>query len=358
MKKVLLGTSALVAASVIATGAAKAEVSLNMWSYTAYGFAIDGDDQASDPGLVSYQNANIDFKGTTELDNGMTVSMVVDMYAHGGSSSVDEMRVAISDDWGTIDIGNNDSAADLMNGVQWVTGNGVNSGTWTGYAAQITDSVAFMRTASSFTGDAQGIRYFTPTMNGFRAAVSYQGDSSDAAFSNIDSAAGNYNNVVSVGVEYSGDMDGVGISLNAGADHALSYTHVTATSAGADDEATQYFLRGGISTGGFFVGAAYAQMDFNTSSTAKRDRWTFAATASYSTGPHTIGIEYATAEQDTTINTAGDDQEAEGFLIGYNNNLGNGVYWDARYVMIENDESGTANDADISVFETGLGVSF
>ena len=358
MKKVLLGTSALVAASVIATGAAKAEVSLGMWSYQSYGFAIDGDDQASDPGLVAYQNANVDFRGSTELDNGMTVGMTIDMYAHTGSTSIDEARVSISDDWGTIDLGGNDSAADLMNGTHWVTGNGVNSGTWTGYAAQITDSTAFMKTASSFTGDAQGIRYFTPTMNGFRAAVSYQGDSSDANFSNIDSAAGNYNNVVSVGVEYSGDMDGVGIAFNAGADHALSYTHINTTSAGADDEATQYFVRGSVSTGGFFLGAAYSTVDFNTSSTAKVDAWTFAATASYSTGPHTIGIEYATAEKDTTITTSGDDQEGTGFLIGYNNNLGNGVYWDARYAMLENDETGTANDADISVFETGLGVSF
>lgn len=358
MKKVLLGTSALVAASVIATGAAKAEVSLNMWSYTGYGFAIDGDDQASDPGLVSYQNANVDFRGSTELDNGMTVGMTVDMFAYNGATAIDETRVSVSDDWGTIDIGGNDSAADLMNGVHWVTGNGVNSGTYSAYAAQITDSTAYMKTASSFSGDAQGIRYFTPIMNGLRGAVSYQGDSSDANWSNIDSAAGNYNNVVSVSVEYSGDMDGVGLSFNAGVDHAMSFTHVATTSAGADDDASQYFVRGGVSTGGFFVGAAYATADFNTSSTAKVDAWTFAATASYSTGPHTIGLEYVTAEKDLTRNTAGDDQEGQSFLIGYNNNLGNGVYWDARYAMLEQDESGTANDADISVFETGLGVSF
>lgn len=358
MKKVLLGTTALVAASALAVDSAKAEVSLNMWSYTGYGFAIDSDDQASDPGLVSYQNANVDFRGTTELDNGMTVGMVVDMYAYSGGTAIDEMRVAISDDWGTIDIGGNDSAADLHNGVQWVTANGLSSGTWSGYAANAADSVGFMRNASSFTGDAQGIRYFTPTMNGLQVGVSYQGDSSDGNWGNIDSADENFNNTVSGSVKYSGDMDGVAIGFNAGVDHALSVTHTSASPAAQDDTATQYFLRASVSSGGFTVGANYADFSYDQSATSMVDRWTFSAMASYSTGPHTIGVEYATAESDPGT-AANDETEADGFLIGYNNSLGNGVYWDARIAVLDFDRAGgTTGDADISVFETGLGVSF
>jgi len=358
MKKVLLGTTALVAASAMTVDTAKAEIGLSMWAYQSFGLAIDSDNQTSDTGLVSYQNGNIDFKASGELDNGMTTGMSVDMVTANGSGAIDELKFSLSDDWGSIILGNDDSAADLVNGVYWVTGNGVNSGVWGAYTANTVAN--YMYTASSSTGDAAGIRYFTPSMSGFRLGVSYQPGSDDGGDSSITSAQV-FENVLSVGAEYKGDMDGVGIGLSAGVDHTAnlrtSQTASTAT-AGADDSTNQWFARGSVSTGGFMVGLAYAAEDYDLGANLKQDRWTFAATASYSTGPHTIGIEYATAELDTTKTTANDTTEGNAYLIGYNNSLGGGVYWDARLAVMDHDASGTANDADIMVFETGVGMSF
>lgn len=355
MKKVLLGTTALVAASAMTVDAAKAEVGVSMWAYQAFGLAIDTDEQANDTGLHSYQNSNIDFKASGELDNGMTTGMTIDVSARGGSIGTDEMRFSLSDDWGTVILGSDDSAADLMNGVHWVTGNGANSGVWSTYGSAV--SIA---TASSFSGDAVGIRYFTPTMNGFRVGVSYQPGSDDNNYSSVNTGSGDvFENVVSAGAQYSGDMDGIGLAFNVGVDHSANYKEDTAASnAGTDDDASRYFVRGSITTGGFLVGAAYAANDYNKSSTAKADDVNYAVTASYSTGPHTIGVEWAYSEEDATVTTSGDDTESTAYVVGYNNSLGGGVYWDARIAVLEYDASGTANDEDITVFETGVGISF
>lgn len=358
MKKVLLGTTALVAASAMTVDAAKAEVGVSMWAYQSFGLALDSDDQATDSGLVSYQNANIDFKASGELDNGMTTGMTVDMVTANGSGAIDEMRFSLSDDWGTIILGTDDSAADLVNGVYWVTGNGVNSGVWGAYTANTVAN--YMYTAASSSGDAAGIRYFTPSMNGFRVGVSYQAGSDDTGDSAITSTAA-FENVFSVGAEYKGDMDGVSIGLSAGVDHTANYDagSDSANNDGtADDSVNQWFARGMVSTGGFMVGLAYAAEDYDLGNNVIQDRWTMAATASYSTGPHTIGIEYAVAELDTTKTTASDETEGTAYLIGYNNSLGGGVYWDARIAVMDHDANGTANDAEITVFETGVGISF
>lgn len=358
MKKVLLGTTALVAASALAVDAAKAEVGVSMWAYQSFGIALDTDNQAVDTGLVSYQNANVDFKASGELDNGMSVGMTIDMAATGGSNgTIDEMRFSLSDDWGVIILGSDDSAADLMNGSYWVTGNGLNGGVWSAYGS--TFSAA---TDGSVSSDATGIRYFTPTMSGFRVGVSYQPGSDDANNSTVTGSGSQvFENVFSAGAEYKGDMDGVGIGLAAGVDHIANFKRgdqTAAAAAGGDDSFNDVFVRGSVSTGGFMVGLAYNTIDYDTSNTAKVDEYTLAATVSYSTGPHTVGFEYLYSEADTTKTTANDDVEENGYLIGYNNSLGGGVYWDARLAILDYDASGTANDDEIMAFETGVGISF
>lgn len=355
MKKILLGTTALVAATVVSAGVAKAEISMNMWAYQGFGVAIEADDATSeDAGAVSYQNSNINFVGSNTLENGMTVGMTIDMYSYAGATAIDEMRFSLTDDWGTLDLGGNDTVMDIMSHAgHWVTANGVASGTYSAYAANYTDSLAYGATQKSLVGDAAGIRYFSPVMNGVRVGVSYMPDG-DNNWSSNNQTDNSYSNIVSGALEYNGDMDGVSLGLSAGIERAT----LQSEGDGGDDDAIYWSVGGEIGTGGFSLGLGYAAADFKTSSTTQVDAWTFAATGSYSTGAHTIGLEYMMSEKTPTI--GGSDTEQTGYLIGYNYAVGSGVYMDARIAVLDTDgpTAGNSDDADATIFETGIGVSF
>jgi len=354
MKKVLLGTTALVAASALSVGAANAEMSVNGNAYQSFGFALDSGDQASDPGAYNYQDADIQFRGNATTDSGLDVQVRFDISAEDtGNIASDEMYIQLTDDWGTLNVGSNDSAMDMMvGGAAWATYNGIDSGTWRGYT-HAGDSIY---TTASFTGDAAGISYFTPTMNGLGIGVSYQGRTGTDA-NRAANEGGNFHNNLSLGVKYSGDMDGVGLTLAAGVDHSANTTYDNG-GAGGDDSRTDFRAHADVSTGGFTLSGSFNQVDYDTSTTAKVDNQTFTLSGVYATGPHSIGLEYGYSEQDTTITTSGDDTEYTGYQIGYLNNLGGGLIWDARIAYFDTDTGTASTSFDVTVFETGIGIYF
>jgi hypothetical protein len=337
---------------------AKAEIAMSGGAYQAFGIHIDTDDSATDTGLVSYQDSYVDLTGSGETDGGLSTGFTVSLDTLGDSSvNVGEMRFSLSDDWGVIVLGTDDSASDLVSSAPWTaTGNGANSGAWTGFGYN--GSIA---TAAGYSGDAAGIRYFTPSMNGFGIGVSYQPSS---AAGNNSSVVGSdtevHENVVSLGLEYNGDMDGVAIRVHGGVDHTMNYKQtISVSDAGTDDTYSRYQAGFSVAMGGFTVGAIYQGEDNNTSATAKVEDDNYALYAQYSTGPHTIGLEYGYSESDDTRTVGGDDIEDTAIALAYVNSLGGGVSWDAVLAVLDRDDSGdTSADQDMTVFQTGIGISF
>jgi|SaaInl7_150m_RNA_FD_contig_21_289847_length_1248_multi_58_in_0_out_0_1 outer membrane protein OmpU len=365
MKKILLSTTALVAATAVSAGVAKAEMSMNGWMYQGFGAAISADKGAADDGgLHSYQNAQLNFVASTEMDSGMTMSMIYDFDADNDKGSMDEARFSLSDDWGTLQLGGDDTAADVMNVSSWgVAANPVNSGTWSAYVgATASGSVpvwanGFMATAGSLIGDAASIKYYSPDMSGFSFGVSYapntDGNTDDQG------ADTGFNNVFSAALKYSGEMDAVSITAGAGVDHAASPNVVGATT-GGDDSVSKYNAGISLGMGGFGAGISYQGLDYKTSATAKVDNWTVATDLSYSVGQHSVSIAYVHGETNTGTNA--NDRDGDAYQLGYNMDLGSGVYWNAAVskFKIEDNAAGntTGTEADFTAFETGVGVSF
>ncbi len=374
MKKVLLGSTALVAATAVTAGmttAAKAEMSVGGWAYQAFGLALDSDKNTSQhDGLVSYQNSEITFRGGETLDNGMVISVKAEMNAANGegrahgtagkNESIDEASFTISDDWGSLELGGQDGASDSMHvGCAWISGGkGVCSGVYSQYASNATYGGSFMGTSSTMWSDPNGITYTSPSMNGLQFGVSYlPANRSSAATAPAWTYATNSDleNNWSAAVAYSGDMSDASVALSFGVDHVANPNG----SAGADDDRTQFRAGADIGTGGFGLNLSYASQDYKTSSTAQVDAWTFEAVASYSTGPSTFGLSYAYGEKDTTQNTSNDETEARIIALDYSHSIGGGVYWDVHLADIDYDTAGsTTSDADAQVLQTGVGVSF
>ena len=161
MRKLLLTTSALVAATSLASYAvADVSVSANYeWTYTTA--STDDTDTDGD----SYgQVAEVTINFSNKTDSGLTVGAVWDVSAGAAS---DEESMFISGGFGRVDLGANDHAADAF---------AIDESDVISEDASYTPGSATISTSSSIglNGDTNKIKYTMPAMGNLTAAVSYQ----------------------------------------------------------------------------------------------------------------------------------------------------------------------------------------
>jgi len=204
MRKLLLTSSALVAAASIASYAS-ADVSVSGsfdWKYknTASNVAAsDGTSMAQDHEVV------ISFSNKT--DTGLTVSGRYDMDADAGS--VDESSITIAGGFGSITMGANDGVSDafgvheqdLINDeahLSRFSPLAFADGAATAAAAATTTGVMTNAGEVSVSGDANKVAYISPAMGGFKVGYSI-------ADAGVNTAS---NDTTEVGLSYSMPMDG------------------------------------------------------------------------------------------------------------------------------------------------------
>ena len=204
MKKVLLGTTALVAAGAFAgIGAAQAQdVMLPMKAgvggyYNIALVATDVDDAMNSRGHGFQQNIEMEFQGETMLDNGLTAGVRIRIngnnsgpHSHdngeatvenntlgqphthagemgGGNNNIDETEVFFTGAFGALHLGMIEGAGNQTQ--IWAPGGGPIGGiksSWFGGMAAWGDS-------GLMNDDSTKVLYFSPTFNGVSFAISY-----------------------------------------------------------------------------------------------------------------------------------------------------------------------------------------
>jgi hypothetical protein len=190
MKKLLLGTTALVAGGLMAAPAMAADpIKMGVGGYyTFYAAAgyIDGNyatngTHAQYRGFHFIQEGEIHFTGQTKLDNGTTVGLTVELEAWNpaASTQIDEAFMFAFGDWGRIEFGSRDSGPYRMyyGTPSALIGWGFFQHNHT-YASGITANNKAYRggiatTINPNTQDVNRINYFTPRFAGFQLGVSY-----------------------------------------------------------------------------------------------------------------------------------------------------------------------------------------
>ena len=228
MKKVLLGTTALVAAGFVASAASADEMMAEPISASVGGHyfvalgTLSGDDGVSEPlqnehSTQMLQDLRVVLSGSTTLDNGMTVSLNAKLDSdHGdtGNAAWDERSITIGGAFGSLQLGSVESArqqtttfAPSAAGMM-----GINTPYFTmaGAIARYDDGIG--------AEDALKMIYFTPAMNGFSIGVSYAPqDSGGAQYGGgASNDAGAYKNHIGVGATFSQDFAGGSVGLSAG----------------------------------------------------------------------------------------------------------------------------------------------
>ena len=306
MKKILLGSTAIVAAGMIASvpsadAASKMKLSVGGYMEQWVGFTSGDDGVAQDySGFSTVSDGEIHFKGKTKLDNGITVGVNVQLEAQQGGDQIDEQYMTVSGGFGQIIIGDENSAMYKMHYAPSDFGIGTNSGDVTSWNKPVSDaegdSIAMgghYRAPFGATyiepnavNDSAKISYFTPRVSGFQLGLSYAPDGSqdNNGLPNRDTTNTDY---IMVGANFVQKMGGMSVGISGG------YGTVTdAAAGGVEPEATSFGIKLGM--GGVSAGVSYA----NFSDHGEKDQEGINAGVAYSSGPMGVSIAYFHGEKD------------------------------------------------------------
>ena len=379
----------MVAATVLAGGTALAEAQpLNMtlggyYHFDTHLFSEDQDGGAANHGMVTAQDAEVNFNMRGELDNGMKIGGRIELEASNNGDQIDQHWITLEAGWGRIDLGGINSgrynlswtvnapnvAHGITSGVQteWLTFN-VDAAPWGASLGAFASRRPLGSANLDASNDDQGIHYYSPRFNGFQVALSYRPGIANGGGKNIGQIDEDttYTDAVDAAVHYTGDLGGVGVTALVGLATASAPT--MATSGGFDDYQT---VNAGfrLSSEGFKVGGMIADAsegfcvpangscDASDARSSSGTAYTFGV--SYGSGPWGVSTQIHSGEVEDSIGIAG-SSELDVWSVSGSYTLGSGLRLIASYqdAALSNEDGIAANGNDGDSFSIGVAAGF
>ena len=327
MKKVLLGTTALVAAGLLAQPALASDpIKLQVKGYYQNLVTFSDVDEPAGS-TANYKDAQfrhegeVHFKGETKLDNGLTVGFdaqleIVNVGLSGGQPrDMDETYMYFSGGFGKLQLGAENGAASLLHTGIPSVGLGFDD---RNFGPVVSNSG---HNRPNISGDTAKGTYFTPKMGGFQAGISYSPNVDHQALSGngfgvMTVATGSVEDVIGVGANYTAKFGEAMVDLSA------AYESGDVVGAGGNDPEI-WALGLNVGFGGFTVGASYGDSENYTSGggvTAGLDSTIWALGVAYKTGPWGVSAGYQTSDNEiagATASGSGDEYElAASYQLG------------------------------------------
>jgi len=333
-KTLLLGTTALMAAGLVASGAAQAAeepITVGLSGYFLSAAAAinenNADGEFADNSLATAvdTSSEISVGGSTTFDNGITVGVNVQLDPAG----FDERHAFFSGSFGQILVGQIEGARQQMTNFAPGAssgGMGVNSPHFAFGNGGIGGAFATVRTYNDGIGneDAVKVVYFSPTFNGVRLGVSYAPDDvANGGYARaVTNGLGEVNNDIQAGIEFSNNFGDMSIRLSAGlAQYNLEVCNTNAAGAGlvaadsfgrtlairtaadqnCEDDPSSVAFGGTVSFGDFAIGGGHLETEQigNDANGNGRERTDMDLGISYApSGPTSFSLQYGEAELD------------------------------------------------------------
>jgi outer membrane protein OmpU len=375
MKKVLLGSSVLLAAGVVTTPVFAADgikLSLGGFFRTAVDVNID-DHSAGDLGNKRYNDgvfsdAEVYFVGKTKLDNGLTVGARVELEGEDSSDQIDAAYVYFQGGFGETRIGSLKGAMSQLcvspvggttNFSAFMTSDQTITNAYNGSVRTDTVCNSVDAWISGQTDKSQKIVYITPNFGGFQMGVSWSPNGAHESAGVTGGHAGmpavvngEQRNILDAYAVFKKDFDGWGLQWGGGGSWALSMGGTpSATQKKGEDYQTGLNLSfGNLSVGGTF---GYDKNSFGDD----RDYWFAGAGAAYKIDAFTVGLQYAY----TTGEIAGPNIDRRINAVALNGNyaMGPGISLDGtvQYTWADGDKGDAAHGGYDSI-SFGLGTAF
>ncbi|KJS35632.1 MAG: hypothetical protein VR70_15775 [Rhodospirillaceae bacterium BRH_c57] len=323
MKKLLIGTSALVAAGLVAGAAHAADpIKLNVGGFAgAWVTFADQDDAFMGTREVTAVDvkgdAEVIFTGSTVLDNGLKVSFKTEMEAGGRHMGkvIDEYNIAVSGSFGTVVMGADDTALAAIAVTSPRVGGRLHGGAFS--EGDVVDAQVILSPAgntapiASFVntgGDSESISYITPAFAGFTVGATYMPDAGDGR-NNFQQPNGlNTTEAYGVGAAYNGEFSGVGIKLSGGW-LTGDVSNQTATTVSTIDDYNEYQAGLNVSFAGFTVGGGYRVINADLAGGADNDARAWDLGVSYKTGPYGVSLAYFDAKAENGAGVGDDSRQ-------------------------------------------------
>jgi predicted porin len=409
MRKILLGTTGVVGAALLTMGAAQAQTAptVRIGGYFDFSMGYVSDDAdvnmitqsttGSRSDLVEYDFrsdaeivVNVAGKAANGMSYGATIELQVDNVGVGGPGTAvdtDEMWAFVSSPTlGTLQFGDQDSAANQMTVRAPFLNTSAPSGRWTDFV-QPQGSARYMVTSINDGGDRTKIIYLSPQFFGFDFGFSYApnggegerertglGVSADGAITTslpfFQRSGATTQNEITAALRYRGSFGNIGVA----AGFAMSMAEVEKTRAPGSQDPTAYVVGlqvsgFGLTVGGDYLWGAHAPgSGGNTPIANGRDNttaWVIGAT--YTMGAFQFGAYYGSATADTSTTGPGGrgDREHDVFGIGAEYTIAPGLVGFANFTMVSNSNLEAATGAvaagrnrDVDTFVIGVNVAF
>lgn len=317
MKKVLLGTTAIVAAGMIASAPAAIaaeKISAKVGGYHEEWVGYVGQDEigsADHSGLDVKTDSEIFFTGMGKMDNGVSFGFNVQLEGNTTGDTIDESYMIIKGSFGEMNIGSENSAQYKMHYAPSDVGIGMNSGDqhdWVSTSGITGGTTGTFRgpygstyTEAGRANDANRFTYYTPRMSGVQLGVSYIPSSSEDTNSAPDRESGQTDGV-SGAINYKGDFGGTSIKASAG------YGMIQSNAAGTDDE-NVWNVGLVVGVAGFNIGASYADAD-NDDASGEGDATGYNVGVGYGSGPWAMSLAWYHGERKGSSTVAETDHDA------------------------------------------------
>jgi predicted porin len=426
MRKILLGTTAVVGAALFGTSVAQAQTAptVRVGGYFEFtggyvrddadralagvgtvipGVGVPGVNPGARPARTIARN-RVDFRSDMEINvivrgkaaNGLSYGADIELQmdnvtnaggaGNGGVIDTDEVWGFISSPaLGTLQFGDQDSAADQLKVSAPSVTNLGESGGWDEFIAPSGDGTRYILSTINDGSDATKIIYLSPQFFGFDFGVSYAPNGFEGENFLVptglglqrDQNQGTIRNEISGAIRYRGSFGNVGVAaaFSAMRGDAQANNGVIAPGGAVVGLQDPYAFQAGatltafgFSVGGHYVWGKYAGASFGRA--AIRDgldtstNWTLGAT--YTAGPFQVGAFWAQATRDNGPTLAERRQRAWG--IGAVYTLAPGLEVFGNYTNISNDNIAnsavnptafaTQRDRDLDVFIIGTRLAF
>ena len=379
MNKLLLGTTAIVGASLVMAGgayAAKPKVKVNGGIKFEFGgstqdletFQDSAGPSTNGPtrGYAFGTNSEVHINVSGKTDAGMKWKARVEFETDSNvaeqikESSIDETWIRFSGSWGQIRLGNEDGAEDLMHisgeGAAKKAGAGGVDGHWDDYVGwrEVNSRFAHEPTLTEDSSDATKISYFTPRIGGLQVGVSFTPDTGAAGQSLSTSDGGDFENTWGFGVQFKKKFGGVKVAAA-----VVGHFGEIEDEPGEDKEDLAAWMVGAeIGYGGWKVGGAYQDNGDGGEdvSSSDQDSTAWDVGLGYSSGPVILGLSYLHAEVE--VPGEGDD-EGDTVNFGATYMLGGGAKVFAEVFWFDTESAISTNTNNEGYgFILGAGVKF
>lgn len=387
MKKWLLGTSALIGAVAVASSA-QAQLEVTLGGELDFRAAHRSQDNpaASTRSTVFTNDTEIHLGVEGKADNGLVYGAVVELNADesadGGANAADvdggnsdKTYIFIESDLGRVEMGanvgptktlkvdastiaagaggiDNDFDEYINNGATNLkAGTGAFGGTGTANSYIYTPDL--LVDSLEATEDANKITYYTPRVAGVQFGISYAPDLSDTGTigaASGDTATNDYEEVFQTGLNFTGDLDGVGVQASATYERA----ELEAVSAGAANDLEAYAIGVGVDLEGIQLAGSYG--DIGDSLGDATDGTFYTLGAAFGSGPLNASITYLSSEYEEGV---GIENEFDNLVFGVDYQLAPGLtpYVDVSFFEAE-DGNAAANNNEGTVIFLGTALNF